>query len=117
MISSGPGMRRCMSWERIDGTIQSLSPLAIRVGWVSFDRSAGAELPSFDCHQLGPERLNLHRVAVDSVLRRRSTNAFAAGLPVALRLKNRKFFGFVRVSVPQDVGVGGAGDLVHVLAA
>ena len=36
-------MRRCRSSERVEGTIRSLSPLAMSVGWVSFDKSDGAE--------------------------------------------------------------------------
>ena len=48
----------------------------------------------------------------------RLTNARAAGLPVALRLKNRNSFGSDRVRVgAQDVPVGDADDLVDVLAA
>ena len=34
-------MRRCRSSESTEGTIRSLSPLAIRVGWVIVDRSDG----------------------------------------------------------------------------
>ena len=52
--------------------MRSLSPLAIRVGWVSFDRSDGrgaAEL--LDCLQLRLERLDADRlVAVDRALLR-----------------------------------------------
>ena len=48
----------------------------------------------------------------------RLTNAFAAALPAALRLKNRNSFGSDLVRVARsDVPVGGAGDLVDVLAA
>jgi hypothetical protein len=53
MISSDPLTRRCKSSERTEGTMRSLSPLAIRVGWVSFDRSWGVPRPhvliAFNC--------------------------------------------------------------------
>jgi hypothetical protein len=39
MMSSEPRMRRCISSESTEGTIRSLSPLAIKVGWGIFDRS------------------------------------------------------------------------------
>ena len=45
MMSCEPAIRRCMSSERTDGTMRSLSPLAIKVGWVILDRSAGVERP------------------------------------------------------------------------
>ena len=40
-------MRRCSSPDSAEGTIRSLSPLAIKVGWVIFDRSAWADRPHF----------------------------------------------------------------------
>lgn len=59
MTSSEPGMRRCISSESTEGTIRSLSPLAIKVGWVIFDRSAGAERPYLlDRLELRPERFH-----------------------------------------------------------
>ena len=101
MISSEPLMRRCRSSERTDGTMRSLSPLAISVGWVSVDRSDGAERPhfwiAFSCVWNALMLIGLSRSTVRSS--RRLTNAFAAGLPVALRLKNRNSFGSDRVRV------------------
>src|SRR5436309_1087235 len=47
MVSSEPLMRWCRSSERFEGTIRSLSPLAMRVGWVSLDRSSGVPRPHF----------------------------------------------------------------------
>ena len=45
MMSCEPAIRRCMSSERAVGTIRSWSPLAISVGWLIPDRSAGVERP------------------------------------------------------------------------
>ena len=101
MISSLPLMRRCRSSERTDGTMRSLSPLAIRVGWVNVDRSDGAERPNFwiafSWVRNALMLIGLSRSTVRSWSR--LTNAFAAGLPVALRLKNRNSFGSDRVRV------------------
>lgn len=47
MISSLAGIRRCRSSERVEGTIRSLSPLAMRVGAVMADRFSGVERPHF----------------------------------------------------------------------
>ena len=41
MVSCEPVIRWCMSLESSVGTMRSLSPLAISVGWVIRDRSAG----------------------------------------------------------------------------
>ena len=63
MISSEPLIRRWRSSESTEGTIRSLSPLAISVGWVIFDRSAGCRsAPPLDRLQLGPERLHRDRL-------------------------------------------------------
>jgi hypothetical protein len=100
MISSDPVMRRCRSSDNTEGTIRSLSPFAIRVGWVIFDRSAGAERPhfliAFSWVWNAFTLIGASRSTVRS--RRRLMNAFAAGLPVALRLKNRNSFASDRVS-------------------
>src|SRR5437867_1421264 len=115
MISSEPSMRRCRSSERVEGTIRSLSPLATRVGWVIFDRSSGVPhfLIAFNCVWSAVSLIGASRSAVRSSSR--LTNARAAGLPVALRLK------LLRIQAgqggPQHVEVGGAGDLVDVLTA
>ena len=62
MISSDPLMRRCRSSDRTDGTMRSLSPLAIRVGWVILDRSDGAAAAELlDRLQLRLERLGPDR--------------------------------------------------------
>ena len=39
-------MRRCRSSESTQGTMRSLSPLAISVAWVNADRSEGADRPN-----------------------------------------------------------------------
>src|SRR5213593_2190282 len=117
MVSSEPLMRRCRSSERVEGTIRSLSPLAMRVGWVSFDRSSGVPRPhfliAFNCVWNAFTLILASRSAARSSSR--LTNARAAGLPVALRLK------LLRIQAgqggPQHVEVGGAGDLVDVLTA
>ena len=105
MISSDPLMRRCMSFDRTVGTIRSLSPLAIRVGWVIFDRSAGAERPHFlialSCVRNALILTGTSRSMVRSF--NRLTKARAAGLPVALRLKNRNSFGSDRVSAARSM--------------
>ena len=87
---------------------------------MSFDRSDGAERPNFwmafSWVWKALVLIGLSRSTVRSW--RRLMNAFAAGLPVALRLKNRNSFGSdARQGRAQDVPVGGADDLVHVLAA
>ena len=100
MISSEFLIRRWRSSDSTDGTILSLSPLAISVGWVIVDRSTGVDRP----HRLIAVSwvrnaftvTFLSRSAVRSL--RRSTNALAAGLPVELRLKNRNSFGSLRLS-------------------
>src|SRR5438093_9022221 len=115
MISSEPSMRRCRSSERVEGTIRSLSPLAIKVGWVIFDRSSGVPRPHFlivfNCVWNAFTLIGASRSTVRSLSR--LTNARAAGLPVALRLKNRNL---LRIrpgqGCPQHVEVGGAGDLI-----
>src|ERR671911_2239281 len=99
MISSEPLIRRWRSSESTEGTIRSLSPLAIKVGWVIFDRLAGAEQPHFlivlSCVWNAFTEIGASRSTVRSLSR--LTNARAAGLPVALRLKNRNSFGSDRV--------------------
>ena len=113
-------MRRCMSSDSTEGTIRSLSPLAIKVGWVIFDRSAGAERPHFlialSCVWSVLTETWASRSTVRSLSR--LTNARAAGLPVALRLKNRNSFGSDRVRVARRMSQYViAGDLVDVLPA
>ena len=101
MISSLPLMRRCRSSERTEGTMRSWSPLAIRVGWVNVDRSEGADRPylwiAFSWVRNALIPISSSRSSVRSWSR--LTNAFAAGLPAALRLKNRNSFGSDRVRV------------------
>ncbi|BAS12608.1 hypothetical protein AHiyo8_09110 [Arthrobacter sp. Hiyo8] len=81
--------------------MRSLSPLAIRVGCVRVDRSDGAERPNawmaFSCVWNARVLIGLSRSMVRSC--RRLMKAFAAGLPVALRLKNRNSLGSDRVRV------------------
>src|SRR5439155_18756493 len=83
MISSEPGMRRCRSAERTEGAIRSLSPLAIKVGAVIFDGSAGAERPHFvialSCVWSAFTVIGASRSMVRSLSQ--LTNARAAGLP------------------------------------
>jgi hypothetical protein len=105
MMSSEPGMRRCRSSESGEGTIRSLSPFAIKVGWVIFDRSAGAERPHFlialSCVYKAVTEIGASRSAVRSLSR--LTNARAADLPVALRLKNRYSLGSDRVRAARSM--------------
>ena len=81
--------------------MRSWSPLAIRVGWVNVDRSEGAERPNFWIafswvrKALMPIAWSRSSVRSSS----RLTNAFAAALPVASRLKKRNSFGSDRVRV------------------
>jgi hypothetical protein len=71
------------------------------VGWVIFDRSAGAERPhfliAFSRVRNAFTLIGASRSAVRSLSR--STNAFAARLPVVSRLKNRNSIGSDRVRV------------------
>ncbi len=89
-----------MSSESAEGTIRSLSPLAIRVGWVSLERSSGAPRP----HALIAFSWVLNALIVMSASRsavrsfKRSTNDRPAALPAASRLKNRNSFGSARVN-------------------
>ncbi len=100
--------------------MRSLSPLAIRVGWVNLDRSEGAERPNFWIAFSWVRNALVLIFLSRSMVRSSSrlTNAFAAGLPAALRLKNRNSFG-IRPGQgrAEDVPVGHADDLVDVLAA
>ena len=120
MISSLPAMRRCRSSERTEGTMRSLSPLAISVGWVILDRSAGVERPQLlDRLELGLERLDRDlRVAVGGALLEaldeRACGALAGGVAVEEQELLRVRPGQRRA---QHVLVRGASDLVHVLAA
>ena len=81
--------------------MRSLSPLAINVGWVTFERSAGADRPHFliaaSWVRNAFSEISASRSTVRSLSR--LTNARAAGLPVALRLKNRNSLGSDRVRV------------------
>jgi len=105
MISSEPAIRRWRSSDSTEGTIRSLSPLAIKVGWLTFDRSAGAERPQFwialSCVRNAFTAIFASRSTVRSSSR--LTNARAAGLPVALRLKNKNSFGSERVRVARTM--------------
>ena len=113
-------MRRCRSSERTEGTMRSLSPLAIRVGWVIVDRSAGAERPhfliAFSCVWNALTLIGASRSAVRSLSR--LTNALRGGLAGGVAVEEQELLG-VRPGQggAQDVPVGGAGDLVDVLAA
>jgi hypothetical protein len=95
MMSSLPGIRRCRSSESTEGTIRSWSPFAISVGWMIADRSAGVERPQRLIALSWVWNALMEILASRSTVRslRRSTNALAARLPVALRLKNRNSFG------------------------
>ena len=105
MTSCEPAIRRCMSSESAVGTMRSLSPLAMSVGWVILDRSAGVERP----HRLIAlswvrKALMVIFASLSSVRSsRRSTNARAARLPMSSRLKNRNSLGSFRVRVARSV--------------
>src|SRR3954465_14651346 len=105
MISSLPLLRRWRSSERTDGTIRSLSPLAIRVGWVNVERSEGAERPYFWIALSWVRNALVLIFLSRSVVRSPSllTNAFPATLPAALRLKNRNSLGSDRVRVARRI--------------
>src|SRR5213592_96213 len=119
MINSEPSMRRCRSSERFEGTIRSLSPLAMRVGWVIFDRSSGVPRPhfliDFNCVWSAFTLILASRSTVRSSSRFTSARGGLAG-GVAVEEQE-----FLRIRPgqgrPQNVEVGDAGDLVDVLAA
>ena len=120
MISSEPLIRRCRSSESTEGTIRSLSPLAIRVGWVivrQVDGARAAEL--LDRLQLRPERLDGDRgVAVDGALLEAIHERAGGGLAGGVAVEEEEL---LRVRPgeggAEDVPVGDAGDLVDVLSA
>ena len=72
------------------------SPLAIKVGWVSSDRSWGVPRPhfliAFNCVRNALTLIGASRSTVRSSSRF-TKPAFAAALPVALWLENRNSFG------------------------
>src|SRR5712691_9187363 len=119
MISSDPLTRRCKSSERTEGTMRSLSPLAIRVGWVSFDRSWGVPRPHFLIAFNCPERLDLdRRIAVDRAFLEPLDERLRCGLTGGVAVEEQEL---LRIGAgqgrSQHVPVGDAGDLVDVLAA
>ena len=98
--------------------MRSLSPLAIRVGWVIFDRSDGCRAPLLDRLQLGPERLCLDLRRGRRCAPRGADERLRGGLAGGVAVEEQEL---LRVRPgqggAQDVPVGDADDLVDVLAA
>ncbi len=120
MMSWEPVIRRCRSSESTEGTMRSLSPLAIRVGWVIFDRSAGAERP----HRL--DRLELSLEGLDADLRVSVRGPFfqpfdecaGGALADVIAVEEQVLLGVLSgEGRTQRVVIGCPGDLVDILSA